>query len=129
MGAETVVTCGAPAANGGSPAGECAQAMWHRPRLLARVIGPSCTVATAQASDCWVLRRLSVRARPGYGEADVAGARCDVACGFPNSKIVPFNPVWIKFSPVYEIEVRQLLNTKVVQQLTLYQSYKSSRVV
>jgi hypothetical protein len=47
----------------------------------------------------------------------------------PNSKIVPFNPVWIKFSPVYEIEVRQLLNTKVVQQLTLYQSYKSSRVV
>jgi hypothetical protein len=33
------------------------------------------------------------------------------------------------FSPVFEIEVHQPLNTKVHQQLTLYQSYKSSRVV
>jgi hypothetical protein len=45
----------------------------RRPRvtglgLPARVMGPSCTVVAAQTSDRWVLRRLGVRARLGYGE-------------------------------------------------------------
>jgi hypothetical protein len=75
-----------PMVDGGSPASECAQAAWHRPRLPARVIGPRCTVVTARSSDRWVLRRLGVRAQPGYGEADVACARYDVARGFARFK-------------------------------------------
>jgi hypothetical protein len=75
-----------PMVDGGSPAGECAQAAWHRPRLPAHIIGPRCTVASARASDRWVLRRLSVRVRPGCGEADVVGARRDVARGFAQFK-------------------------------------------
>jgi hypothetical protein len=68
--------------NGGSPADECAQAAWHRPKLPARVIVPRCTVVLEQVSDRWVLWCLSMRARPGYGAADVAGAARDVAHGF-----------------------------------------------
>jgi hypothetical protein len=71
-------------ADGGLPAGECTRAAWHQPRLLARIIGPSCTVVTARALDRWVLRRLDVSAWPGYGDADVAGAWCDVARSSPN---------------------------------------------
>jgi hypothetical protein len=72
--------------NGASPAGECAQAAWHRPKLLACVIGPRCTVALVRAWDRWVLRRLGVCSRPRYGATDVAGARRDVAHGFAQFK-------------------------------------------
>jgi hypothetical protein len=64
--------------DGSSPAGECAQAAWHQPRLLARVISLRCTVATAPASDHWVFRCLDVRARSGYSGADVVCARRDI---------------------------------------------------
>jgi hypothetical protein len=49
-------------AHGGSPAGEYAQAAWHRPKPLTRVISLRFTVAAARASDRGVSRRLSVRA-------------------------------------------------------------------
>jgi hypothetical protein len=75
-----------PMENGGSPADECAEAAWHRPKLPARVIGPRCTVASAPASDRWVLRCLGVRTRPGYSTTNVAGAWCDVARGFAQFK-------------------------------------------
>jgi hypothetical protein len=58
-------------AHGASPAGEYAQAAWHRPKPLTRVISLRCTMATARASDRRVSRRLGVRARAGYGRADV----------------------------------------------------------
>jgi hypothetical protein len=51
----------------------CPPACARRPRvtnlgLHGCITGPSCTVAAAQASDRWSLRRLGVRARPGYDE-------------------------------------------------------------
>jgi hypothetical protein len=67
-----------PMVDGGSPASKCAQAAWHHPRPLARVISRRCTVATAPASNRWVFRRLGVRARSGYGGADVACAQRNV---------------------------------------------------
>jgi hypothetical protein len=81
-----------PMAHGGSPAGECARAAWHRTKPFTRVIILRCTVAAAQASDRGVSRRLGVRARAGYGGADVAcpgatscaGARfCKVSLTYP----------------------------------------------
>jgi hypothetical protein len=71
-----------PMENGGSPTGECAQAAWHWPKLPTRVTSPRCTVASTRVSDRWVLWCLGVRAWPGYGAADVAGARHDVARGY-----------------------------------------------
>jgi hypothetical protein len=59
-------------AHGGSPAGEYAQAAWHRPKPLTHVISLRCTVAAARASDRKVSQRLGVRARAGYGGADMA---------------------------------------------------------
>jgi hypothetical protein len=59
---------------GGSLAGECGEAAWHRPRPLAHVISLRSTVATAPASDRGVFRCLGVRVRSGYGRADVACA-------------------------------------------------------
>jgi hypothetical protein len=72
--------------HGGSPADEYAQAAWHQPKPPTCVISRRCTVTAARASDRWVLRRLGVRARVGYGTADVAGARRDVARGFAHFK-------------------------------------------
>jgi hypothetical protein len=62
-------------AEGGSPAGECGEAAWHRPRPPARVMSLRCTVAMAPASDREVSRRLGVHARSGYDGADVACGR------------------------------------------------------
>jgi hypothetical protein len=56
----------------GSPAGECGEAAWHRPRPLARIMSLRSTVVTAPALDREVFRCLGVRTRSGYGEADVA---------------------------------------------------------
>jgi hypothetical protein len=56
--------------HGGSPIGEYAQAVWHRPKPLTRVISRRCTVAAARASDRWISRRLG--AQSGYGGDDVA---------------------------------------------------------
>jgi hypothetical protein len=45
------------------------------------------------------------------------------------SKTVSFRPFQIKFSPKIQTEVLQTLNTKVVEQVTLYKNAKGSRVV
>jgi hypothetical protein len=58
--------------HGGSPAGEYAQAVWHRPKPLTRVISRRCTVAAARASDRWISRCLDVRAQSGYCGDDMA---------------------------------------------------------
>jgi hypothetical protein len=75
-----------PVEHGGSPASEYAQAAWHRPKPLIRVISLRCKVVAVWASDRGVLRRLDVRAWAGYGVADVAGARRNVARGFAQFK-------------------------------------------
>jgi hypothetical protein len=61
-----------PIVKGGSPAGECGEAAWPWPRLLARVMRLMSTVAMVLASDRGVFRRLGVRVRSGYGGDDVA---------------------------------------------------------
>jgi hypothetical protein len=53
-------------AHGGSPASECAQAAWHRPKPLTRVMNLRCTVAAARSSDRGVSQHLGVHARCGY---------------------------------------------------------------
>jgi hypothetical protein len=58
--------------HGGSPADVYAQAAWHRPKPLTRVISSRCTVAVVRASDRWISQRLSVRTQPGYCGDDVA---------------------------------------------------------
>jgi hypothetical protein len=61
-----------PMAQGGSPADECVQVAWHRPRPLARIMSLRSIVATALASDRGVFQCLGVRSRSGYGGDDVA---------------------------------------------------------
>jgi hypothetical protein len=57
-------------------------------------------------------------------------ARRDVVRGSAGaSKTVSFSPFQIKFSPKIQTEVLQTLNTKVVEQVTLYKNVKGSRVV
>jgi hypothetical protein len=57
-----LATCGGwrPMEEGGSPAGECGKAAWHRPRPFARVTGLRCTVPTA----------------PGLGPRGIPAPRC-----------------------------------------------------
>jgi hypothetical protein len=45
----------------------------------------------------------------------------------PNSKTVSLSPFQNEFSPIFQTEVLQTLNTKVIQQVTLYNSAKGSR--
>jgi hypothetical protein len=102
-------------AHGGSPAGEYAQAAWHRPNPLTRVISLWCTVAAARASDRGVSRRLGVRVRAGYGGADVAarGQRRARECRL--HRFISFDLLSIGFSPKIQTGVLQTLNTKVVK--------------
>jgi hypothetical protein len=72
MGAEVVAACGGADGQWGKALRPPASA--PRPRGIglsfhARVTDPRCTVAATRASDRWLLRRLDVRARPGYGES------------------------------------------------------------
>jgi hypothetical protein len=83
-----------------------------------------CGPGTAGCSGASACARGPGTARPTWR---VRGATSRT--GSPNSKTVRLNLLWIKVSPVFEIEVHQLLNTKVSHQLTPYQTYKSSRVV
>jgi hypothetical protein len=117
-----------PIADGGSPTGECAQAAWHWPKPLTRVISRRSTVATARASDRWVLRRLCVRARPGYGEPTWRARGRRRAWVRPDSNTVSHSPFQNEFSPNFQTKVLQTLNTKVAQQVTLYKNAKGSRV-
>jgi hypothetical protein len=57
-----------------------------------------------RASDRWVFWRLGVRARAGYGAADVA-ARGNVVRGAPAFKTVSFSHFQTKFSPKIQTEV------------------------
>jgi hypothetical protein len=71
MGAEAVATCGRADDQWGMAVRP--QASAHRPRgtglsFHVRVTDPRCTVVAARASDRWLLRRLGVRVRLGYGE-------------------------------------------------------------
>jgi hypothetical protein len=71
MGAEVVAMCDRADRQWGMAVRPSASA--HRPRgtglsFHARVMDLRCTVAAARASDHWLLWRLSVRARLGYGE-------------------------------------------------------------
>jgi hypothetical protein len=81
-------------------------------------------VAAARASDRGVFRHLSVRARAGYGGADVAarGRRC--ARERRLHRAISFNVLSIKFSPKFQTEVLQTLNTKVVKQVALFNNAK-----
>jgi hypothetical protein len=45
------------------------------------------------------------------------------------SNTVSFSPFQIDFSPKIQTEVLQTLNTKVVQQVTLYKNAKDSQVI
>jgi hypothetical protein len=45
------------------------------------------------------------------------------------SKTVSLSPFPIEFSPKIQTEVLQTLNTKVVEQVTLYKNAKGSRMV
>jgi hypothetical protein len=119
-----------PMAQGGSPASECGEAAWHRPRPLVRVISLRCTVATTLASDRGVFRHLGVRVRSRYGSGRCGVQGCDVAREHAlwhqtiSSSHLPLN-----FSPKFQTQVHKSLNTKVAQQLTLYKIAKGSRGV
>jgi hypothetical protein len=78
----------------------------RRPRvtglsLHVHVTGPSCTVAAVRVSDRWSLRRLGVRARPGYSEPTWR-ARGDVVRGCPELhkqfRLTMFVPIFLPFS-------------------------------
>jgi hypothetical protein len=95
--------------------------------LHARVMGPRCTVAATWALDRWSLRRLGVRTWPGYSEPTwrARGRRC--AREHRLRQTVSFNHLCTGFSPIFETEVVQTLNTKVARQVTLYKNAKGSR--
>jgi hypothetical protein len=128
MGAEAVATWQSrqPMAHGGPPAGEYAQAAWHRPKLLTRVISLRCTVAVARASDRGVFRCLGVRAGAGYRGADVAARGRRRARERRLHRFISFDLLSIRFSPKIQIGVLQTLNTKVVKQVTLFNNAKGS---
>jgi hypothetical protein len=72
-------------------------------------------VALARASDRWVFRRLDVRARAGYGAADVAARGRRRVRERRLHRPVSFILLSIEFSPKFQTEVLQTLNTKVAQ--------------
>jgi hypothetical protein len=83
-------------------------------------------VAAARASDRGVFRRLGVRAWTGYGRADVAARRRRRAQERRLHQAISFNLLSIKFSPKFQTEVLQTLNTKVVKQVALSNNAKGS---
>jgi hypothetical protein len=112
-------------ADGGSPAGECAQATWHRPKPLTRVI--SCRRQHGPRT-VGVLRHLSVRVRPGYGEPTWRARGRRRARVRLDSNTVSLSPFQNEFSPNFQTKVLQTLNTKVAQQVTLYKMPKAPGV-
>jgi hypothetical protein len=81
----------------------------------------------AAASDHGVSRRLGVRARSGYGGADVACGHDVVRVRALWSQTVSSSHFQIEFSPKFKTKVHKTLNPKVAQQLTLYKFAKGSR--
>jgi hypothetical protein len=70
-----------------------------------------------------------MRTRPGYGEQTWGVRARRRARERWCSNTISFSPLQIEFSPKFQTEVPQTLNTKVVKQVTLYKNAKGSRVV
>jgi hypothetical protein len=119
-----------PTVKGGSPTGECGESAWHRPRLLACVMSLRFTVATALATDRGVFGASACACDQGTMGMTWRAGGCDVACERALWRQTDSSsPFQIDFSPKFQATANKTLNTKVSQQLTFYQSYKSSRVV
>jgi hypothetical protein len=71
-----------------------------------------------------VSRRLGVRARAGYGGADVAERVRRRVRG--RRRFISFDLLSIRFSPKIQTGVLQTLITKVVKQVALFKSAKGS---
>jgi hypothetical protein len=67
-----------------------------------------------------------MRARAEYGEADVVARGRRRARERRLHRPVSFNLLSIKFSPKFQIEVLQTLNTKVIKQVALFNNAKGS---
>jgi hypothetical protein len=118
-----------PMEDGGSPAGVCAQAVCHRPRPPrsrhgpymhsggGTGLGPLITPVPRRARAAWVRR------------VDVAGVRRRHALERRAAKTVSLSPFQNEFSPIFQTEVPQTLNTKVIKQVALYNNAKGSRVL
>jgi capsid protein len=83
-------------------------------------------MAASRASDHRVFQRLSVRAQARYGGADVAARWRRRARERRFHRAISFNLLSIKFSPNFQTEALQTLNTKVVKQVTLFNNAKGS---
>jgi hypothetical protein len=132
MGVEAVAACGGADSQWGKAVRPPARAPRPRGTVLlfhACVTDPRCTVAAAQASDRWLLRRLDVHAR--LGTASRRGGCAARRCAWEHrcSNTISLSPIQIEFSPKFQTEVLQTLNTKVVKQVALYNNAKGSRVV
>jgi hypothetical protein len=81
-------------------------------------------VSSARASDHWVFRRLRVRSRVEYGAAEVATRGRRRARERRHSSTVPFS--LFQTSPKIQTGVLRTLNTKVIEQVTLFNNAKGS---
>jgi hypothetical protein len=129
MGAEVVATC--DGAGGQWRMAVRPPASTHRPH--GTVLSPS--RASSPLGVQWrrrrprttgVSRRLGVRARAGYGGADVAARVRRRVRGRRLHRFISFDLLSIRFSPKIQTGVLQTLITKVVKQVALFKSAKGS---
>jgi hypothetical protein len=107
-----------PMGRSGSSAGECAPAVWHRPRPPHKRHGD--LVHSVTGTGLGPLGLSAPRRARGPGTARPTWRRTgDVVRGMPAFQTVSFSPFQTAFSPKIQTEVTRTLNTKVVEQVTL----------
>jgi hypothetical protein len=109
-----------PMGRGGAPAVECASAACHRPSPPRKHHSHLVHSVTSAGLEPLGLPAPQ-RARAGWvRHGRHGGARATSCAGMPAFQTFAFSLLQTKFSPKFQTEVTRTLNTKVVEQATLY---------